>query len=75
LIEYNLDFIMSNKPLQTKPKTQIVRLLLNCAIILSVFKNSDLMEHICGPFTLPIVRKDYLISYIILVEVIRIFYK
>ena len=33
------------------------------------------MEHICGPFTLSIVQKDYLIAYIIFVEVVRVGYK
>ena len=66
---------MGKKPLQTKPMTEIIRLALNSAIIISVFKNPGLMEDICGPFTLPVYQKDYLISYIILVEVVRVGYK
>lgn len=66
---------MSKKPLQTKPLTELIRLALNSAIIISVFKNPDLMEHICGPFTLPIFNKDYLIAYIIFVEIVRVGYK
>ena len=33
------------------------------------------MEHICGPFTLPISNKEHLIFYIIFVEIARVCYK
>jgi hypothetical protein len=61
--------------LQLKPKTEITRLLLNAVIMVSIFKNPELMEEICGPFTLPIAEKEHLLLYILLVEVLRVGYK
>lgn len=59
---------------QFKPKTIIARLFVNLAIIYSVFENPDLMEKVCGPFTLPISHKYHLLIVIIAMEVIRIIY-
>lgn len=59
---------------QFKPKTIIARLLANLAIIYSVFYNPDLMEKVCGPFTLPISHKHHLLLVIALMEVFRIVY-
>jgi hypothetical protein len=39
---------------QKKPKTCLVRLMLNCAIMTAFFYNPELMHYICGPFTLPV---------------------
>lgn len=59
---------------QFKPKTIVARLLTNLAIIYSVFYNPDLMEKVCGPFTLPISHKHHLLIVIALMEVIRVVY-
>lgn len=66
---------MPKRSFQLKPKTELTRLLLNSAIVISIFKNPELMEHICGPFTFPIVEKEHLIVYIIAVEVVRVCYR
>jgi len=60
--------------MQAKPITALVRLLFNCVIIIAVFYNDSLMELICGPFTLSPSSRVHLLRFIILVEVIRIFY-
>ena len=49
---------------QFKPKTIVARLLANLAIIYSVFYNPELMEKVCGPFTLPISHKHHLLIVI-----------
>jgi len=56
---------MPKDALRLKPKTEIVRLLLNSAIVMSIFKNPELMEHICGPFTFAIASKRNLIIFVI----------
>lgn len=63
------------KDLQLKPKTEIARLLINSVIAAAIFWNPDLMEDICGPFTLSIRSKHHLLPYIICIEVIRICFK
>lgn len=59
---------------QFKPKTIVARLLANLSIIYSVFYNPELMEKVCGPFTLPISHKHHLLIVIALMEVFRIVY-
>lgn len=60
---------------QFKPKTIIARLLVNLSIIYSVFENPELMEKVCGPFTLPIAHKRHLILIISFMELVRIVYE
>jgi hypothetical protein len=63
------------KDLQFKPKTEVARLLLNSVIAAALFWNPELMEEICGPFTLPVASKQYLLPYIICLEIFRICFK
>jgi hypothetical protein len=60
--------------MQVKPITALVRLLFNCVIIVAVFYNPDLMELICGPFTLAPSHRTHLLRFIIFIEVLRVFY-
>jgi hypothetical protein len=59
---------------QFKPKTIVARLFINLSIIYSIFENPELMELVCGPFTLPIAHKHHLIWIICLMEFLRIVY-
>lgn len=59
---------------QFKPKTTVARLIANLAIIYSAFENPELMEKVCGPFTLPILGKHHLIIIIAFMELLRIVY-
>lgn len=63
------------KDLQFKPKTEVARLIINSVIAATVFWNPDLMEDICGPFTLSVTSKQHLLPYIICIEIIRISFK
>ncbi len=60
---------------QFKPKTIAARLIANISIIFSVFENPELMEKVCGPFTLPVLNKSHLILVICIMEIIRIIYE
>jgi hypothetical protein len=50
----------------------VTRMMLNIVIIYAVFTNGELMENVCGPFTLPIASKWHLFNLICLMELLRI---
>lgn len=60
--------------MQVKSVTAVVRLLFNLVIVLAVFHNGELMERVCGPFTLAPAPRVHLMTLIIVLEVVRVFY-
>jgi hypothetical protein len=60
--------------MQVKSVTAVVRLLFNLVIVLAMFHNGELMERVCGPFTLAPAPRVHLLTLIIVLEVIRVFY-
>lgn len=60
---------------QHKPKSWLVRVVLNSTVMTALFYNPVLMENICGPFTLPISNKKNLLFYVIFVELLRVLFQ
>lgn len=66
---------MNKQSPQLKPKSWLIRIVINSAIITALFYNQELMEYITGPFTRPISNKKNLLLYLIFLELVRVLFQ